>query len=69
MSTTANDVPLDAWISVTSLIAAEHIESRRAVYHQIDRGMPHARMGRVIRVRRCDWRAWHERHLIGGDAA
>jgi len=56
--------PLDTWIGVTDLARDERV-TRRQVYAQIDRGMPHSRVGDVIRVRRGDWRAWHERHLRG----
>lgn len=55
---------LDTWIGVLDLARVEH-STRREVYSQIDRGMPHSKIGRRIRVRRRDWHAWHERHLRG----
>lgn len=58
---------LDAWISALELARVENT-TRRQVYSQIDRGMPHSRIGQRIRVRRRDWHAWHERHLVGGAA-
>lgn len=57
-----HDVPLDLWISVAQLAQSE-CTSKRQVYAQIDAGMPHSRIGTRIRVRRCDWRAWHEAHV------
>lgn len=63
-----NELPHpDAWISVTDLAHAEGT-TRRQVYGQIDRGMPHSRIGQRIRVRRSDWHAWHERHMVGNVA-
>ncbi len=59
-----DDVPLDRWIPVSQLAQLEGA-SRREVYGQIDRGLPHSRIGDRIRVRRADWRAWHEAHLVG----
>jgi hypothetical protein len=59
------DAPMDAWIGVNDLAAAEGV-SRRAVYAQLDLGMKHSRIGDRIRVRRSDWAAWHEAHIIGG---
>jgi hypothetical protein len=59
-----DEVPSDRWVSVVDLARAEGC-TRREVYSQIDRGMPHSRIGNRIRVRVADWRAWHERHLRG----
>lgn len=61
-----NQAPLERWLRVGELVAAEGIGSRREVYHAIDLGMPHSRIGRRIRVRRSDWHRWHLVHLVGG---
>lgn len=62
------DIPHDVWISVSQLAKAEHT-TRSQVYHLIDAGvMPHSRIGKRIRVRRCDWRAVHEANVKGGAA-
>lgn len=67
MSTPNNDVQPERWLRVSELAQLEGI-TRREVYAQIDRGMPHSRIGDRIRVRRRDWHDWHEQHLIGGAA-
>jgi hypothetical protein len=68
MSTAYEDIPHDAWIPVSRLADAE-LTTRRQVYAAIDAGMPHSRIGQRIRVRRIDWRKWHERYVISGGAA
>jgi len=59
--------PLDSWMRVSELAEAE-FTTRQQVYHAIDQGLPHSRIGARIRVRRADWRRWHESHLVGREA-
>jgi hypothetical protein len=66
LETSARDPGAEQWISVGQLSRMTG-EPRRGIYHQLDLGMPHSRIGRRIRIRLCDWDAWHRHHLVGGE--
>lgn len=51
------------WLTIGKLAALEGTTPRQ-IYNLIDKGLAHCRVGARIRVRRCDWDAFHEANMI-----